>query len=808
MKEKFLVARDVLKVYGSTTAVNHLDIDINKKEILALVGGNGAGKSTITKILSGVVKCDSGSIEIEGNVVDTHKFSPDKARKYGIFVVHQELSLCKNLTVYENFYVEQYQQFDKKVVNWRKKARDLAKTALETVFPLSGIDINAELSSLSIAQQQMVEIARATSTPDLRMLILDEPTSSLPAEQTKQLLDYIKNSSQKGVSYIYISHRLKEIMSIADRIVVMQNGAKKHECLSCETDEKDMVLKMSSGFSVTTKQSTVVTAETNNPNIEINFENYSSSKIKNITTSMNGGEIVCLTGLEGNGQLEFLQEIFYNATKKTKCLKTKGKVSFVAGDRKNDGNFPLWSIKDNAGVSLAAGEKLFKPQREKNISNLLAVWKERLKIKYNDSSELQTSLSGGNQQKVLIARTMAVEADIILLDDPTRGVDLETKLELYEVFREAAKQGKLIIWRTSDDEELEYATRILVMSKGTIVKEYDPKDCNHADLLKVAFEHQEKKETSNIVQQKSNQPKLYLFALITMIVLYGVCGSLSPMVLTKRGFELLAVGYIPFVFCAIAQTFIIGLGHIDLSIGAFMGLVNVITATLLKENTFLGLFALVFLLLLYSFMGLFIYWKNIPSIVVTLGMSFVWLGVAYNLQPMPGGEVPAWMIAVINFRNPVLKGVLIWGIVFIIISILIYRSRYGTVLKGFGNNENAMINSGWSKAKAFFMTYFISGCFAIMGGFAQSGITGASDVNASSTYTMLTVAAVIIGGGFFSGGIVTHIGTICGAVSLTMVSILLGLLKVSTDYTAAVQGFVLILILAIRTIRKGIKEHG
>ena len=154
--------------------------------------------------------------------------------------------MCKNLTVYENFYVEQEHQFQH-VFLWRKRARELAANALNEVFPGNDVDVNAPLSALSIAQQQMVEIARAVCNPDLKMLVLDEPTSSLPAEQTKQLQEYIKMSSAKGVSYIYISHRLKEIMYLADRIYIMQNGAEKYQCLITETSEEDMVQKMGSG---------------------------------------------------------------------------------------------------------------------------------------------------------------------------------------------------------------------------------------------------------------------------------------------------------------------------------------------------------------------------------------------------------------------------------------------------------------------------------------------------------------------------------------------------------------------------------
>ena len=781
MREIFLEGKDLLKVYGPTTAVNHLDINVYQGEVLALVGGNGAGKSTLTKILSGVISSDSGSIKILGEEINLNKYTPATARSKGIRVVHQELSLCKNLTVYENFYIEQYQRFQKGNPKWRDEAREMARQALDRVFPDHGIDVGAGLATLSIAQQQMVEIARATSDPDVKMMVLDEPTSSLPARQTEQLKDYIKKSArEQKIAYIYISHRLKEIMFLADYIYIMQNGAQKYQCPIGETDEDDIVERMGDG--AVEKKAGIFLAPELNKNTRVSFHDYSSKHLKNVTKEMYGGEIVAITGLEGNGQLELIQE-----KKKRPGLQISGKVAYVAGDRKKEGIFPLGSIKDNMIVSKIADSALFKPISMGNVDQAVTHWNQRLKTKCASTDDLITMLSGGNQQKVLIGRALAVDADIILLDDPTRGVDIGTKLELYEVFREAAKAGKLVIWKTSDDAELEYCTRLLVMNNGTIAGEFSHEEFDHSSMLKVAFRNN-KEKADNLEKRKAKTPRLYLFSLISMLVLYMVCGFMSPSIFSKFGVELLAVGFAPFVFAALAQTFIIGLGHIDLGVGAFMGLVNVICATILDQSTGLGLLCLAGLIIAYSCMGLVIYLRDVPPIIVTLGMSFVWTGIAYVLQDVPGGHVPEWMVHIFNFNNPILQGVLVWLVLFIVAAIFIYRSRYGTALRGFGNNENAMRNSGWSKAKAYWTTYMIAGTFAAMGGIAQSVITGASDVNASATYTMLTVAAVIIGGGYFSGGVVTHIGAVFGGISLTMISVLLGLLKVSTDYTATIQG--------------------
>lgn len=801
-RDIFLEGKLLRKVYDPVVAVNNVSIRIAKGDVLALVGANGAGKSTLTKILSGETISDQGELIIDDQSVDLTKYSPGEARERGIRVVHQELSLCKNLTVYENFYIEQYQRINRPF-GWRPLARRMAVEALDRVFPDHNIDVTANLATLSIAQQQMVEIARATSDPDLKLLILDEPTSALPTKQTEQLQQYIKETTECGVSYIYISHRLKEIMYLANRIYIMRNGTEIWQCVTADTSEEDMIRRMGEGIGSGEEELAILECgpEAINEKVSVNFNDYSAKGLKNVTCAMTGGQVVGITGLEGNGQLKFLQEIFNQGGKNKNGAKVTGKVAYIAGDRKKEGIFPLWSIADNMTISKIAGGSLFKCLTNGPLNKLIGHWYDHLRVKSAGPGALITSLSGGNQQKVLIARAMAVDADIILLNDPTRGVDVATKTQLYQVFREAASCGKLVVWRTSDDAELEICTHLLVMNAGAVAAEFNTGQVSHEDILKVAFTNKDHKKQT-VANKKNFTAPLWLFSLIAVVLLYGTCGYMSPRVFSKFGFELLAVGFAPFVFAALAQTFIVGLGHIDLSVGAFMGLVNVLCATVLNDNTGLGLLALGGALLAYSLMGLVIYLRNLPSIIVTLGMSFVWTGFAFFLQDMPGGHTPDWMVTLFNFDNPILQGVLLYLIAFIILGIGIYTSRYGTVLRGFGNNDQAVINSGWSKAKAYLCIYMISGIFAMMGGISFSAITGASDVNASTTFTMLTVAAVIIGGGYFTGGVVTHVGAVFGAVALTMVSVILGLFDISTDYTATIQGLVLLIILSLRIFKK------
>lgn len=790
------------KVYYPTVAVNDVSISIRKGDIFALVGANGAGKSTLIKMLSGVASCDAGELLIDSKPVDLSRYNPMIARNLGIRVVHQELSLCKNMTVYENFFVEQAQNI-KKAFGWRKQAQVMAKEALDIVFPGHGIDVTAGLDTLSIAQQQMIEIARAVSDKKTRLLILDEPTSSLPMEQTQQLQKYLVQTAKTGMTYIYISHRLNEIIEIANYVYIMQNGNEKWKGGIHETSEEHMVKIMGEGIDdkneVTISSSSIFSLPEKNKNISVKCESYCSKKLSDINFEAYGGQIVGLTGLEGNGQLDLLQDIFLSGRRKKSGLAVTGKVAYVAGDRKKEGIFPLWSIADNQAITKAADQGTFKHLSKKWYEGTVDFWYNKLHIKSDSKDALITSLSGGNQQKVLIARALVADADIILLDDPTRGIDQPTKNALYVLFREAAASGKLVIWRTSDDAELKFCTNHVVMRNGKIVGTFD--NLSHEAMMSLMFNSHEKEKALVEIKRKFNAP-IYSFSLIAMLIIYGICAIQSPLLLSKYGIQLMVVGFASLLLCSIGQTFIIGLGHVDLGVGNFCGLINVLCCTVLYERPLLGAALLLISFLMYPLMGYIICRRRVPAIIVTLGASFIWYGIALSLQTMPGGTCPEWIRTVLYTNTPFLNTLSYWLIAFVVLAIFIYRSRYGTILRGFGNNESAMVNSGWNRTIAYMAVYALAGFFTLMAGIMTSAINNASDSSASGTYTLLSVAAVIIGGGYFSGGVVTHFGAICGAITLTMISVFLGLLKVSTDFTASIQGLVLIAILSLRLLKR------
>jgi ribose transport system ATP-binding protein len=792
----------ISKTYGATRALDNISLDVNRGEILCLIGANGAGKSTLMRVLSGVTTPDQGGEMIFfGKAIDKKAYCPAAARKNGIRVVYQELSLCTNLSVYENFYLDQHESYNR-IGRWRGPIIEKADAAVKNIFPESDIPVKEKVGNLSLSNRQMIEIVRASSMEGLKLLILDEPTSSLGSSETRQLIAYLKNLKEQGQAIIFISHRLSEVLDLADRIVVMKNGGKIWEEKNKGVVEADLVRIMAGDgrFSEEACNRRKNFIPSINDSIHIRIDDYHSRDLRNITCSFHGGELIGIAGLDGNGQREFLKTLFFS--KNSAGFFRQGDICYVTGDRKKEGIFPLASVEDNMDIIEINKKSSFTILNIKELSRMAELWFTRLKIKAEHPGSSITSLSGGNQQKVIVARSFLADSDIIILDDPTKGVDIETKKQMYGLFREAADRGKLVIWYSTEDDELEWCSEVLIFRYGNIIKNLSGDEIKKSNIISASFEREDLLERDRQIRgKKINFQSVILVPIIALIVVYGVSAIYQPGVLSWFGVDLLLGGAIPLVFAALAQLFIIGLSQIDLGVGAYMGFINVLSATILFYNVWLGSLLIAMSVVLYGVMGILIYRRNIPAIIVTLGMSYVWLGLSYVIQEGPGGQAPDWLATAFSM-DLVIPQSIIMLLLSGLAGFLFYRSRYGTVLRGFGNNAGAVERSGWSPVAAFAVGYGMASLFAIIGGLAITAGTGASDANSTTSYTMLTIASVVIGGSELVGGVVTAPGTVIGAVTLSLIGALLGFMRLDSSYVTAVQGIILIAILASRLLRK------
>jgi len=469
----------VSKHFGAVRALDGVSLAIRPGECVGLVGHNGAGKSTLVNLINGGLVPSEGEVAFPGMAG-----AAGSSRRAGVRSVFQELSLCANLTVAENLRIPQH---DLRGPGWRRTARRRVREALDRVFPGNRIEAGATVGDLTLAERQMAEIAIgfADGTEPPRLVILDEPTSSLDAAIARQLLDHVRRFCEGGGAVIFISHLLGEVFAVASRIVVMRDGRIVEDRPAAGFTRRGLVDAMghvtaaapgaggaAQGGAATAAGPRVFGAET-------------VATPEGIRAR--AGEIVGLAGLAGHGQAEALARLYLSRSSGWAGRRSPDAV-FVAGDRARDGLMPLWSIRRNLSLArllaLARGGLVNRGEEDA----LAQDWKARIGIRTGDVGNPILSLSGGNQQKVLFARALATDAPIVVMDDPMRGVDVGTKAEVYGMIRAEAARGRTFLWYSTETEETCLCDRVFVFRNGRISAELSGAEITEERILAASFE--------------------------------------------------------------------------------------------------------------------------------------------------------------------------------------------------------------------------------------------------------------------------------------------------------------------------------
>jgi ribose transport system ATP-binding protein len=469
----------VEKSFGAVRALGGVDLAIATHECVGLIGHNGAGKSTLMHVLAGTLTPDKAAIRVNNDAQPS--YGVELAHKLGIRCVFQELSLCPNLTVAENTRIVHPAL---RGFGWRRRAGVLIKDKLDEVFPGHGLSPDAVVSDLAIGRRQMIEIARAftvTSEP-LRLVILDEPTSSLDGHTAAQLFAFIRRSVDAGSSCILISHLLGEILGTSDRVVVMRDGRVVTSGPTASFDRNKLVAAM--GGAEAHADAVAAPAQSTAP-VRVRVRPKRQPDGRELVARE--GEVIGLAGLAGHGQTDLLLAVFDAAGRKTGQAEVTEPVALVAGDRQSDGVFPLWSIAENIGVRSLKSLRRGLLISEAAEDELAAQWQKRIKIRTADMRNSILSLSGGNQQKALFARALGSDARIVLMDDPMRGVDIGTKLDVYDLIRDEARAGRTFLWYTTEMDELSHCDRVYVFRNGVIVADLTRTEVSEDSVIGASF---------------------------------------------------------------------------------------------------------------------------------------------------------------------------------------------------------------------------------------------------------------------------------------------------------------------------------
>jgi ribose transport system ATP-binding protein len=539
----------------------------------------------------------------------------------------------------------------------------------------------------------------------------------------------------------------------------------------------------------------------------LSLTNVQNLSLRGVSLRVRRGEIVGLAGLEGSGQRQVLRSVFSGNSGGSGSIQVAGEPAFVSGDRGTEGIFPLWSIDDNIAISALKRLSRWGFVSLEHMREVTSGWFQRLNVKAADGSDVVTSLSGGNQQKVVIARALAKNADLILLDDPTRGVDIGTKRDLYKLFRIFANEGRAILWYSTDETEFLECDRTIVMRDGLTVVEYDRRDVSVKRIIDASFSQIDSASVDERATQRIERARRIdaivptLIPLVTFGLIFALCVTQSPAILSSFGMTLVFSSAFVLAFAATSQLFAITAGDIDLGLGPYIGLVNALAATWLVTDPILACLCFLILLITYPLMGLFIQARGVPAIIVTLGMSFVWLGFASLRLPRAGGQAPDWLVALMKVDVPFLPmAVYLCVLPAVVAYVVLMVWRYGAVLRGFGANPMAIEVAGWSTRRAKATLFGLAGLFAFLAGIVVTASTRGGDPVGAVSMTLLSVAAVVLGGASFTGGSVSPIGALFGVLTLVLVGTLLSLFNVDGVYLPMVQGLLLLGVVGVRTL--------
>lgn len=495
MAETILQLKNISKSFGVVKALKNVDLELKKGEVHALVGENGAGKSTLMKILTGVYTKDSGQIIYDGKEVEFSK--PKDAMDAGISIVHQELNMMSDLTIAQNIFIGRETIKHKIFID----DRDIENKTRE-LFKLFNIEINPNLivGDLTVGQQQMVEIVKAISM-DAKIIIFDEPTAALTENEAENLFKIIDRLKKRGVTIVYITHRMDEIFQITDRITVLRDGEYVGTVETKKTT-KDELIHMMVGrvIYINPKEKSEVEDDAE---VVLEVKNMSRGRyVKNVSFKLRKGEILGISGLMGSGRTELARLIFGADKKDSGEIYVNGKkveinspydamknsIAYLSEDRNRYGVITSLNVADNIALpSLENFTEVAGLINDKKIEDISNQYIKDLNIKTPSSKQIISNLSGGNRQKVVLAKWLARNCEILIIDEPTRGIDVGAKSEIYELMDRLTKEGKSIIMISSElPEILRMSDRVLVMCEGVKTAEIPIEEATQEKILHYA----------------------------------------------------------------------------------------------------------------------------------------------------------------------------------------------------------------------------------------------------------------------------------------------------------------------------------
>jgi ribose transport system ATP-binding protein len=799
---------DVVKTFPGVAALDGVSLEVVEGEVHALVGENGAGKSTLMAVAAGAIAWDSGTIEIGGEALD--KASPALAQSLGISVVYQHTSVLDDLTVAENLLYSvppQRRSNDNGGAEWIREQL----TSVGARF-----DSRTRVSELSVEERQLVEIAKALAVQP-KVLVLDEPTEALTAAETERLFAQITQIKSKGTAVVYISHRLPEVRRVADRISVLRDG-RFHGTFGAAGVSEEEILARIIGRSVEWVFPDKTTRIEHSEPV-LTARNIRNELLQGVDLQIGPGEVVGLAGVEGNGQRDFIRALAGLARATGEILVRNASVPrfdpiaamnrgviYLPGDRHAEGLLLTLSVRENLTLLvLKTLARLGFVSRQPELE-MVDRYVGLLEIKTPSSEANIANLSGGNQQKVLFARSMAANPVVFLADEPTRGVDAGARIELYKIVRSIAKAGAGVAVLSSDAVELSgLCDRVLVFSRGKIIKSLTGDELTEENVTGAAIgaetQRQEGKETGSVWLRRllsgDFAPVLVLTALIIILGLYTT--TVNDKFLSERSLngQLFLASALAFV--SIGQLIVLMTGGIDLSVGPLTGLIVVILSFFADEthgplDFVLGLALALAVAAFIGFLnGFLIRIIKLSALITTLAMFIALQGVSLLLRSTPDGFYSRSITqALTTHMGPLPMAFLAAAVVTILLEIALRRTRFGMEIRAIGSNEVVAHRLGAQVNRTGILAYVLCSCFAAVGGLLLAAQVGVGDPTVGQNYTLQSISAVVLGGASIFGGRGSFLGALAGVVLVQEITATTGFLGLGTAWQYWLPGILIL----------------
>ncbi|MES2145126.1 MAG: ATP-binding cassette domain-containing protein [Pseudomonadota bacterium] len=795
---------NITKLFSGVVALSDVSVEIHPGEVHAILGENGAGKSTLMNIITGVLQPEIGVIEFGGEVVSP--MTPERAAALGVSISYQHPAVLDDLSVLENLRVALPDR-----VFAAGNPADIARAMLDDVG--LHVPLNARADSLTVAQKHLLEIAKALATRP-PVLILDEPTAALDQDATEMLFARIRTAVAQGTAVIYITHRLAELRQIAHRVTVLRDGHHAGGALVRDVTDDDLLAMIVGRSLASTFPPKAAEAD---PDLNFTVWDLSGRSFRDVSFAVGRGQIIGIAGVEGNGQSGVMRalaglepwkgEVRLNGTSLSPA-EVKQKTAYMPSDRHEEGIIPDLTVRENATFSALDQFAHFGIlNRRKEMGEVRQVFGS-LAVKAPGLDAGILSLSGGNQQKVVMSRALMSRPGFILADEPTQGVDVGARFEIYRILREVSQSGTPVIVNSSDAAELEgLCDVVIVMSRGRVAETLRGADVTEGRIIAAAVKAQSHvagvgevakaaRSAASGLRQFIQSDNATVVPLATVVVLLGLyvfgqnANYLSAFNISNILLLATALGFI-----AIGQTIALLMGGIDLSVGPLAGFLVVVASFFINDGQSPQTIALGFALMFAAAVavgtinGCLIRFANFTPIAATLAMYIGLQGMSFVLRDGPGGYINFAVMDTIGWKlGPLPVAFFVLVIVALLAEYVLRKRRLGWQFRAVGSHEESARRMGIRVNRVIIGGYIAVSLFTALGAVMLMVQIGVGDPAQGVNYTLASITAVVLGGTSLRGGRGTFVGTVMGAVLLTEVLNAVSFLGLSQTYQYVFQG--------------------